>query len=51
VSPGHCLIISKAIKETFFDLSAEEKEELSASSMRLRPSSRRTILLMDTTLG
>ena len=28
VSAGHCLIISKAVKETFFDLSAEEKEEL-----------------------
>lgn len=28
VSPGHCLIISKALKETFFDLSDEEKQEL-----------------------
>jgi len=28
VSPGHCLIISKTVKETFFDLSPEEKEEL-----------------------
>jgi len=28
VSPGHCLIISKALKKTFFELSIEEKEEL-----------------------
>lgn len=28
MSEGHCLIISKAVKESFFDLSAEEKEEL-----------------------
>lgn len=28
VSPGHCLIISKALKETFFDLSSDEKKEL-----------------------
>jgi len=28
VSPGHCLVISKALKETFFDLSAEEKAQL-----------------------
>ncbi len=28
VSPGHCLIISKVVKETFFELSIEEKEEL-----------------------
>jgi diadenosine tetraphosphate (Ap4A) HIT family hydrolase len=28
VSPGHCLIISKAVKVTFFELSAAEKEEL-----------------------
>jgi diadenosine tetraphosphate (Ap4A) HIT family hydrolase len=28
VSPGHSLIISKDLKETFFDLSADEKKEL-----------------------
>ncbi len=28
VSPGHCLIISKALKKTFFDLSEQEKTEL-----------------------
>ena len=28
VSPGHCLIISKALKKTFFDLSEQEKMEL-----------------------
>lgn len=28
VAPGHCLIISKALRETFFDLSEEEKTEL-----------------------
>jgi diadenosine tetraphosphate (Ap4A) HIT family hydrolase len=28
VSPGHCLIISKNLKETFFDLSTNEREEL-----------------------
>jgi len=28
VSPGHSLIISKALKETFFDLSDDEKKEL-----------------------
>jgi len=28
VSAGHCLIICKELKETFFDLSADEKQEL-----------------------
>jgi len=28
VSPGHTLIISKALKKNYFDLSIEEKEEL-----------------------
>lgn len=28
VSQGHCLIISKAVKNTYFDLSAEEQAEL-----------------------
>lgn len=28
VSPGHFLIVSKALKVTFFDLSREEKDEL-----------------------
>lgn len=28
VSRGHCLIISKELKETFFDLSEEERDEL-----------------------
>lgn len=28
VAPGHCLIISKEVKETFFDLSEDEKHEL-----------------------
>jgi len=28
VSPGHCLIVSKALKRDFFELSLEEKEEL-----------------------
>jgi diadenosine tetraphosphate (Ap4A) HIT family hydrolase len=28
VSPGHCLIISKVVKETFFDLSIAERHEL-----------------------
>jgi len=28
VSPGHCLIISKALREDFFHLSEEEKAEL-----------------------
>lgn len=28
VSPGHCLIVSNALKVTFFDLSTEEKIEL-----------------------
>jgi len=28
VSQGHCLVISKDVKETFFELSATEKQEL-----------------------
>jgi diadenosine tetraphosphate (Ap4A) HIT family hydrolase len=28
VSPGHCLIVSKELKKTFFDLSNEERNEL-----------------------
>lgn len=28
VSPGHCLIVSKAVRETFFDLTPDEKREL-----------------------
>jgi diadenosine tetraphosphate (Ap4A) HIT family hydrolase len=28
VSAGHCLIISKEVKVTYFDLSSDEKEEL-----------------------
>jgi len=28
VSPGHCLIICKELKETFFDLTSYEKQEL-----------------------
>lgn len=28
VSPGHSLIVSKDLKETFFDLSPEEKKDL-----------------------
>ena len=28
VSPGHCLIISKKVKPTFFDLTKDEQEEL-----------------------
>ncbi len=28
VSPGHCLIVSKALKKDYFDLSIEEKKEL-----------------------
>lgn len=28
VSAGHCLIISKELKESFFDLSDDEKQEL-----------------------
>lgn len=28
VAPGHCLIICKGLKETFFDLSNNEKQEL-----------------------
>jgi len=28
VSPGHCLIITKALRENFFDLSDEERTEL-----------------------
>jgi len=28
VSPGHCLIITRAVKTTFFDLSADERAEL-----------------------
>jgi diadenosine tetraphosphate (Ap4A) HIT family hydrolase len=28
VSPGHCLIICKELKDTFFDLSSHEKQEL-----------------------
>jgi diadenosine tetraphosphate (Ap4A) HIT family hydrolase len=28
VSPGHCLIISKALRKTYFELSREEQQEL-----------------------
>ena len=28
VAPGHCLIVSKALKSTFFDLSVKERREL-----------------------
>jgi len=28
VSPGHCLIVSKSMKTTFFDLSTEEQQAL-----------------------
>jgi len=28
VSAGHCLIVTKKIKKTFFDLNVEEKQEL-----------------------
>jgi len=28
VTPGHCLIVSKAVRDTFFDLTPDEKQEL-----------------------
>ena len=36
VSPGHCLIISKELRTTFFDLSSGEREDLVHTIERVR---------------
>jgi diadenosine tetraphosphate (Ap4A) HIT family hydrolase len=36
VSPGHCLIVSKAMRADFFDLSQEERIELTETILSVR---------------